>query len=165
MSEFIIRNVALAYLKEAVEKISSLPAEDVVLKSGGWGLCPYDSEETCKEMREHGECFYEGTFTRVKYDDCQYRIQHITNADRIRAMTDEQLAYFLLAVKIDYAGCAFPDHESCPAKGSCYDCWLEWLKEEVKGESDAGKEEMEPSDFKDFCQANLGKILGGDPNG
>ena len=26
-------------------------------------------------------------------------------------------------------------------------------------------EEMEPSDFKDFCQANLGKILGGDPNG
>lgn len=129
MSEFIIRNVALAYLKEAVEKISSLPAEDVVLKSGGWGLCPYDGEETCKEMREHGECFYEGTFERVKYDDCQYRIQHITNADRIRSMADNELAEFLDSIVQDW-------HQGTAQIGDrIIDSWLNWLKEEA-GEQD-----------------------------
>jgi hypothetical protein len=56
----------------------------------------------------------------------------ITNADRIRSMTDEELAK------------AFAD--ACPedgtvnrccqyfAKGShgCYDCWLDWLKQEAE---------------------------------
>jgi hypothetical protein len=49
----------------------------------------------------------------------------ITNADRIRAMTDEELAEFL------YDGCcregeAFP----CSDVG-CKKCWLEWLKQEA----------------------------------
>lgn len=82
-----------------------------------------------------------------------------TNADRIRAMSDEELAEFLDSIVQDW-------HQGTAQIGDrIIDSWLDWLKEEVKGESDAGKEEMESSDFKDFCQANLGKILGGDPNG
>ena len=54
----------------------------------------------------------------------------ITNADRIRAMTDEELAYFIAC---DYYvphcpiadGC-LGDHEGCDG------CWLEWLKQEAE---------------------------------
>ena len=86
-------------------------------------------------------CVFEKTEANCRgcFEGSHYKPKPLTNADRIRAMTDEQLAYFLLAVKIDYAGCAFPDHESCPVKGSCYDCWLEWMKEEAKGDNDAEK--------------------------
>lgn len=54
----------------------------------------------------------------------------ITNADRIRAMTDEELAV------ICEDGCP-PKHE-CPTmdilgeiveKSACQQCWLDWLKE------------------------------------
>lgn len=50
-----------------------------------------------------------------------------TNADRIRAMTDEELAYFLEGTH----------HDPWNACGrcrwsSCEECCLEWLKEEVK---------------------------------
>lgn len=48
-----------------------------------------------------------------------------TNADRIRSMTDDELAEFLKEVKEDYQW-ANPDYPDC------YDCgeWLEWLKSE-----------------------------------
>lgn len=55
-----------------------------------------------------------------------------TNADHIRAMTDEELAV------ICEDGC--PPHHECPPteqvkmalKNVCQGCWLEWLKEEAK---------------------------------
>ena len=44
-----------------------------------------------------------------------------TNADRIRAMSDEELAEFI-------SSCGCPDHaKSCMA--SCTDCTLKWLKQ------------------------------------
>ena len=54
-----------------------------------------------------------------------------TNADRIRAMTDKELAEF-----IEYltSGCDYMCPE-CYAKkfctsGGCYSAWLDWLKKE-----------------------------------
>ena len=57
-----------------------------------------------------------------------------TNADRIRAMSDEELAEWM---DCDYGGlspwCRLQDE--CPHLGEeetrCYDCMLEWLKKEV----------------------------------
>ena len=47
-----------------------------------------------------------------------------TNADRIRAMSDEELAEFI-------SNCGCPDHaRSC--KNSCEKCTLEWLKQPVE---------------------------------
>lgn len=53
----------------------------------------------------------------------------MTNADRIRAMTDKELAKFM-------------NVHDCPPKGSicsrpydmarCDNCWLDWLKQEVE---------------------------------
>ena len=51
-----------------------------------------------------------------------------TNADRIRSMTDEELAIFLCKVKADYqwADYEFPDEDACGD-------WEEWLRAESEG--------------------------------
>lgn len=68
------------------------------------GICVYDY------------CSLTGD-TIVDLDDScsSWRAKHPTNADRIRAMTDEKLADFLDNVNYPYS----------------YEEWLEWLKQEV----------------------------------
>ena len=51
-----------------------------------------------------------------------------TNADRIRSMTDEELAAFCCKVKADYQ---WADHEF-PDEDACGD-WEEWLRAESEG--------------------------------
>ena len=55
-----------------------------------------------------------------------------TKADSIRAMSDEQLAEFLKNIRFKNGGC--PTDMSKCKNNSCYDCWLDWLRQE------AGKE-------------------------
>ena len=56
--------------------------------------------------------------------ECQY-FKRATNADRIRAMTDEELARWME----QYERCV--EHKrKCDSK--CYQCWLDWLKQEVE---------------------------------
>lgn len=57
----------------------------------------------------------------------------MTNADRLRAMTDEEMARFLDSVQkfniypdAKYGDCGF-DCEQV----SCASCWHDWLKQEV----------------------------------
>lgn len=56
----------------------------------------------------------------------------MSNADRIRAMTDEELADFINDTEygfIDRPGmCDVCDHHRIKA---CCECWLEWLKREA----------------------------------
>lgn len=54
-----------------------------------------------------------------------------TNADRIRAMSDEELAIF-----IERSDC--PQHDwICETDDkSCKDCWLEWLQSPAGGDND-----------------------------
>lgn len=56
-----------------------------------------------------------------------------TKADRIRAMTDEELADFINDAEfgfLDRPGmCDVCDHHVVKA---CRDCWLEWLKQKVE---------------------------------
>ena len=52
-----------------------------------------------------------------------------TNADRIRSMSDEELAEFLCKVKSDYQ---WADHEF-PSEEECGE-WVEWLQLEVEEE-------------------------------
>lgn len=53
----------------------------------------------------------------------------ITNADRIRAMTDEELAE-KISESMDCEICKTMHHDDCPSRPShtCVDFWLEWLK-------------------------------------
>lgn len=50
----------------------------------------------------------------------------ITNADRIRAMSEDELAWFYAEKIASCYGCESSTMEDC------YKCWLDWLKSEKK---------------------------------
>ena len=60
--------------------------------------------------------------------DCPYRTEPITNADRIRAMTDEELSK---TFETDFATCPPNAGEDkwCDKDADCKQCWLDWLKQ------------------------------------
>ena len=51
----------------------------------------------------------------------------MTNADRIRAMSDEELAENVIVVRATKDYCQGVCHKGM----NCYECRLEWLKKEV----------------------------------
>lgn len=61
------------------------------------------------------------------FERCCDVYEKMTNADRIRAMSDEELAEFLCKVKSDYQ---WSDHEF-PSEEECGE-WGEWLQSEVE---------------------------------
>jgi len=58
---------------------------------------------------------------------CEF-YKRMTNGDRIRAMTDEELAD-----EFSYSGCHKQSNPEICRKhtGECERCWLDWLKKEV----------------------------------
>ena len=56
----------------------------------------------------------------------------MTNADRIRAMSDEELAEWLHGVYCCYCPVAHYDGSHCPQDGYCKINVLAWLKKEVE---------------------------------
>lgn len=58
--------------------------------------------------------------------NCDFYVP-MTNADRIRSMTDEELASFLKEVKEDYQW-TNPDYPDCDDCGE----WLEWIQSEAE---------------------------------
>lgn len=64
-------------------------------------------------------------------DQIKWLNRPLTNADRIRAMTDEELAEFLGKVSDGGYGMCAPGHYDCTGKDSCAPCWLDWLRQEA----------------------------------
>lgn len=59
----------------------------------------------------------------------------MTNADRIRNMTNEELADFISEnSKCDYCSVQCDDKPNMPTMSSCYFRWLEWLESECDAE-------------------------------
>lgn len=68
-------------------------------------------------------------------DDCE---KPMTNGDRIRLMSDEELADYAYKVLANY--CCPPEREyatkTCnDMKAECKKCWLDWLKKESDDEA------------------------------
>ena len=65
----------------------------------------------------------------AKYDpDEFFNRKKPTNADRIRSLSDEELAEFI-------ESCACPPHKDCDyTKTGCIKCWLDWLKSKAEVE-------------------------------
>jgi len=71
--------------------------------------------------------------------DCPEWVLKIqTNADRIRAMSDEELAEFMaerysneVFMRLIDEGCTITESARCALKRDLYVVWLEWLKEEA----------------------------------
>ena len=58
-----------------------------------------------------------------------------TNADRIRSMTDEELANFLFPLgSCPIVADGLPFNESADCADDCEKCWLDWLKKEVESD-------------------------------
>ena len=58
-----------------------------------------------------------------------------TNGDRIRAMTDEELANFLFPLgSCPIIADGLPFNESADCADDCEKCWLDWLKKEVESD-------------------------------
>lgn len=55
-----------------------------------------------------------------------------TNADRIRAMTDEELAEWFHKIQYDVSDYYCGGHSCEPQLPTGKDSWLDWLKEEAK---------------------------------
>lgn len=79
----------------------------------------------------NGKNYWCGVNTKgVWYRKCEDSLGDlITNADRIRSMSDEELAEFIT----DYVGCERCPITWCVGDESCISAILEWLKSEVKG--------------------------------
>ena len=65
------------------------------------------------------------------FEGSHYKPKQMTNADRIRSLSDEELAVFLTdnACPPPFNG---PRCKRRDDRYSCHDCWLDWLKEEAK---------------------------------
>ena len=76
------------------------------------------------------------------FKDCLYRTEPITNADCIRAMSDEELAEFLTYLNpTNCQDCAFsngwrcqPDRDDYSDFEKCEEGRKRWLKQSVEGE-------------------------------
>lgn len=76
-----------------------------------------------------GECKTAGE-NEVACKDFE-RKPNFTNADRIRQMTDEELAKIMRSCSF----CAYLD-KGCQHNGTCTQGFLEWLKQEVKNDDE-----------------------------
>ena len=81
--------------------------------------CKYKHEEYCSYIDQYcveGPC---------KYEEPQ------TNADRIRAMTDEEMAEFM-SNKVDCQYCNVKTEWCSESEIACRRGWLDWLKQEAE---------------------------------
>ena len=65
-------------------------------------------------------------------ETCAAYVPVITNADRIRAMSDDELADFMNS---DISGCP-PTGDCNKASDDCKACWLNWLQQPLEEGAD-----------------------------
>lgn len=85
----------------------------------------YCQTTVCINEHYQQEQFYSTNYTNTAIGG-----EKRTNADRIRSMTDEELAtklYLFTCVHV------FDSEVNCKRIG-CKKCWLNWLKQEAEGE-------------------------------
>lgn len=145
--EGVIPDPPVPGIKEAIAKIRTAGYEVVVVSTRcateqGYGAIrawlvdneiEVDAVKTEKPpaivyIDDRAICFdgnSEGLLNKISSFEPWYAKQ-LTNADRIRAMGDEELASLLNA-----AGCPCPEKNCRP---SCKACISEWLKQPAKGE-------------------------------
>ena len=97
----------------------------------GTPLVSFDGKDCsgCKHLNERGYCEFTACIIPCTVRATIPDVKPQTNADRIRAMTDEELAEFIAS--------GFPEDvckDRCGGDESfqCSECVLDWLKEEGK---------------------------------
>ena len=76
----------------------------------------------CRKCQRFSACYFDN-------DDCiGFVPKTMTNADRIRNMSDEELVNLLC---LKHCPTAIDPAYKCKDIGNCKPCWEEWLKQEV----------------------------------
>ena len=82
----------------------------------------------CERCTENGNCAWQNHDETICREKPAFPI---TNADRIRSMTDEEMAEWIMS--IGPAACPIRDDHGDECRFShCKDCWLDWLKQEAR---------------------------------
>lgn len=88
--------------------------------------CIYRSQfDMCEKSKEEDE--KRGIRRWCDFDGCEDK--HPSNADRIRSMTDEELADWL-GIYCNGQTAQEVGKPCVSDMGSCEECWLDWLKQE-----------------------------------
>lgn len=95
-------------------------AESVCLKCKHKRYCKTGQEQPSKSVTINGCSRFELKHTQ-------------TNADRIRAMSDEELTEWL--AYMNYSSCC-PNNGAHDCRPTCRECWLDWLQEVSDGGTD-----------------------------
>lgn len=82
---------------------------------------PDKSYVDCWECVNFYECNYSGILTGRLTSCPEYKQKPMTNADRIRSMTDEELC--------DWVSDGCPQDECDSSIIDCWTCWMRWLKQ------------------------------------
>lgn len=91
----------------------------------------------CKDCPEYAVCHKQSDL-RLKRKTCPKakEIKTVTNADRIRAMSDEELYKFLLSLTDEGWPFACQNKPECdpvpPYPHLCNDCFKDWLQQPAK---------------------------------
>ena len=94
------------------------------------GNCAVYDRKNLKHSELCGKCVTEHFSNGKESDPSMWKPLPQTNADRIRAMSDEELERFLG----QYSLCTRVGR--CPDHGECHRCVLDWLKQPVKDGED-----------------------------
>lgn len=91
----------------------------------------------CKYITKNGRCGLKNSYAYrhgcFGEDMCKCR-EPMTNADRIRAMSDEELAEFIDRCEMNDIDYAKTFCDLCNGQYECDQCRLDWLKQPPKGE-------------------------------
>lgn len=82
----------------------------------------------CKHLNERGYCEFTACIIPCPVSATIPAVKLQTNGDRIRAMTDEELAKWLASFV--HCDCPAVHHRGCGSE-ECDVPWLDWLKQEV----------------------------------
>jgi len=86
----------------------------------------------CKHLNERGYCEFTACIIPCTVRATIPEAKPLTNADRIRAMTDEELAEWFIKIQDDVADYYDGGHAVAPELPTMKNSWLEWLKQEAE---------------------------------
>lgn len=85
----------------------------------------------CKHFNDRGYCEFTACIIPCTVRATIPEVKPITNGDRIRAMSDEELADWL-GVYCNGQTAQEVGKPCVSGMGSCEECWLDWLKQDAK---------------------------------
>ena len=86
----------------------------------------------CKHLNERGYCEFTACIIPCSVRATIPEVKPQTNADRIRSMTDEEMAEWM-AKYCERKTVFCPNFGAHDCQESCEQCWLDWLRTEVTG--------------------------------